>query len=193
MERAAFFTVPPCLGNSTSASALLCAFTGASAEEAAGKGAGLDDAGVIRKREVLTVALALHQVDKNDAIGVLAAIGGFEIAMMSGFVLGAASKRLPVVMDGFISSSAFLAARVFHADIGDYVFFGHRSAELAHARLLKEAGARPLLDLEMRLGEGTGAALAIGLLTSGVSLYREMATFAEASVSDVQTKEQMTK
>jgi nicotinate-nucleotide--dimethylbenzimidazole phosphoribosyltransferase len=181
------------IGNSTSASALLCAFTGATAEEAAGKGAGLDDAGVIRKREVLDAALALHKVEKNDALGVLAAFGGFEIAMMTGFLLGAASRRLPVVLDGFISSSAFLAARVFHRDIGDYVFFGHRSAELAHARLLEEAGALPLLDLGMRLGEGTGAALAMGLLTFGVSLYREMATFAEASVSDVQTKEQTTK
>jgi nicotinate-nucleotide--dimethylbenzimidazole phosphoribosyltransferase len=181
------------IGNSTSASALLCAFTGATAEESAGKGAGLDDAGVSRKREVLAAALALHKVDKNDAVGVLAAFGGFEIAMMAGFVLGAASKRLAMVLDGFISSSAFLASRVFHRNIGDYVFFGHRSAELAHARLLDDAGARPLLDLGMRLGEGTGAALAMGLLTSGVSLYREMATFADASVSDVQTKEQTTK
>lgn len=178
------------IGNSTSASALLCAFTGATPEESAGRGAGLDDAGVDRKREVLAAALALNKVDKNDAIEVLAAFGGFEIAMMTGFLLGAASKRLPVVFDGFISSSAFLAARAFHRNIGDYAFFSHRSAELGHARLLDEAGAQPLLDLGMRLGEGTGAALAMGILASGVSLYCEMATFAEASVSDVQTKEQ---
>jgi nicotinate-nucleotide--dimethylbenzimidazole phosphoribosyltransferase len=181
------------IGNSTSASALLCALTGATPEEAAGKGAGLDEAGVSRKREVLASALALHQVDKDDPLGALGAFGGFEIAMMAGFVLGSASKRLPVVIDGFISSSAFLIARAFYPDIGEFVFFGHRSAELAHARLLEEAGARPLLDLGMRLGEGTGAALAMGMLASGVSLYREMATFAEASVSDVETKEQTTK
>jgi nicotinate-nucleotide--dimethylbenzimidazole phosphoribosyltransferase len=181
------------IGNSTSASAVLCALTGATPEEAAGKGAGLDEAGVSHKREVLASALALHQVDKDDSLGALGAFGGFEIAMMAGFVLGAASKRLPVVIDGFISSSAFLVARAFYRDIGEFVFFGHRSAELAHARLLEEAGARPLLDLGMRLGEGTGAALAMGMLASGVSLYREMATFAEASVSDVETKEQTTK
>lgn len=181
------------IGNSTSASALLCVFTGATPEETAGKGAGLDEAGVSRKREVLAAALELHKVDRNDPLGALAAFGGFEIAMMAGFVLGAASRRLPVVIDGFISSSAFLVARAFYRDIGDFVFFGHRSAELAHARLLDEAGAHPLLDLEMRLGEGTGAALAMGVLASGASLYREMATFAEASVSDIETKEQATK
>jgi nicotinate-nucleotide--dimethylbenzimidazole phosphoribosyltransferase len=148
---------------------------------------------VMRKREVLTAALALHRVDRNDPLGALSAFGGFEIAMMTGFILGAASKRLPVVIDGFISSAAFLVARAFYRDIGESVFFGHRSAELAHARLLDEAGASPLLDLGMRLGEGTGAALAMGVLTSGVSLYREMATFAEASVSDMEIKEQTTK
>ena len=109
--------------------------------------------------------------------------------MMAGFVLGAASAGLPIVVDGFISSSAFLAARAFCPEIGEYVFFSHRSAELAHARLLDCAGARPLLDLGMCLGEGTGAALAMGLLSSGVSLYSQMATFAEASVSDVGTRE----
>jgi nicotinate-nucleotide--dimethylbenzimidazole phosphoribosyltransferase len=181
------------IGNSTSASALLCVLTGATPEEAAGRGAGLDEAGVRHKREVLTAALALHRVDRNDPLGALGAFGGFEIAMMTGFILGAASKRLPVVIDGFISSAAFLVARAFYRDIGESVFFGHRSAELAHAKLLDEAGASPLLDLGMRLGEGTGAALAMGVLTSGVSLYREMATFAEASVSDMEIKEQTTK
>jgi nicotinate-nucleotide--dimethylbenzimidazole phosphoribosyltransferase len=181
------------IGNSTSASALLCALTGVTPEGAAGRGAGLDEAGVIHKREVLGAALALHQVDKDDPLGAVSAFGGFEIAMMAGFVLGAASKQLPVVIDGFISSTAFLVARAFNRDIGEFVFFGHRSAELAHARLLEETGAAPLLDLRMRLGEGTGAALAMGVLAAGVSLYREMATFAEASVSDVETKEQTTK
>jgi nicotinate-nucleotide--dimethylbenzimidazole phosphoribosyltransferase len=110
--------------------------------------------------------------------------------MMAGFLLGTASRRLPVVIDGFISGAAFLIARSFYADIGSHVFFGHRSAEFAHEYLLREAGARPLLDLEMRLGEGTGAALAMGVLASAVNLYREMATFAEASVSDIEIKEQ---
>jgi nicotinate-nucleotide--dimethylbenzimidazole phosphoribosyltransferase len=177
------------IGNSTSAAALLCAFTGATPEEAAGRGTGLDDAGVSHKRAVLAAALAIHHVDPNDPLGALAAFGGFEIATMAGFLLGAASKRLPVVVDGFIGGAAFLAARAFFPDLGDRVFFAHRSAELAHARLLREAGAQPLLDLGMRLGEGTGAALAMGLLANAVSLYREMATFAEASVSDMPATE----
>jgi len=176
------------IGNSTSASALLCALTRATPVEAAGTGAGLDEAGLQRKRDVLFAALELHRA-KRDGMGVLAAFGGFEIAMMAGFILGAASRRLPVVIDGFISSAAFLVARTLCENIGDFVFFGHRSAELAHARLLQEVGARPLLDLGMRLGEGTGAAMAMGVLTSGVKLYREMATFAEASVSDVKNEE----
>ena len=173
------------IGNSTSASALLCAFTGATPDEAVGRGAGLDDAGVLHKRDVIAAALAHHACDASDPLGVTGAFAGFEIAMMAGFILGAARSRLPVVIDGFISGAAFLMARAFYPAIGAHVLFGHRSAEHGHARLLEAAGA-PLLDLGMRLGEGTGAALAIGLLASAVSLYREMATFAEASVSDTQ-------
>ncbi len=178
------------IGNSTAASALLCIFTGAKTEDAVGRGAGLDDAGLQHKQEVLTEALARHSVNKGDPLGIAATFGGFEIVMMAGFLLGAASVRLPVVIDGFISGAAFLIARAFSPAVGNYVFWGHRSAERGHALLLAAAQARPLLDLEMRLGEGTGAAIAIGLLSSGVYLYREMATFAEASVSDRDKEEQ---
>ena len=177
------------IGNSTSASAILCALTGATPEEAAGRGAGLDDLGILRKREVLQEALAKHQVNPRDPIAVVSAFGGFEIAMMAGFVLGAASQRLAVVVDGFISSAAFLVARSFYSGIGDHVFFGHRSAELAHGRLLGEVDSRPLLDLGLCLGEGTGAALAMGILAAAVSLHREMATFTEAAVSDKKDEE----
>lgn len=173
------------IGNSTSASALLCAFTGATPDEAVGRGAGLDDTGVLHKRDVIAAALAHHACAATDPLGVTAAFAGFEIAMMAGFILGAARSRLPVVIDGFISGAAFLIAQGFYPAIGTHVLFGHRSAEHGHARLL-EAGEVPLLDLGMRLGEGTGAALAMGLLASAVGLYREMATFAEASVSDTQ-------
>jgi nicotinate-nucleotide--dimethylbenzimidazole phosphoribosyltransferase len=178
------------IGNTTPASAILCALTSAKPEEAAGRGAGLDDDGVRRKREVLKAALAMHGVTERDPLGVVSAVGGFEIAMMAGFILGAASRRLPVVIDGFISGAAFLIARSLYPAIGQHVFFGHRSAELAHERLLTHVGAVPLLDLGLRLGEGTGAVLAMGVLTSAVALYREMATFAEASVSDMESKEQ---
>jgi nicotinate-nucleotide--dimethylbenzimidazole phosphoribosyltransferase len=173
------------IGNTTSASAILCALAGASAEQAAGRGAGLDDAGVLRKREVLKAALSRHHTDASQPLSVLSAFGGFEIAMMAGFILGAASKRLPVILDGFISSAACLVARSFYPHIGAYVLSGHRSAELAHGRLLGEMNIAPLLDLHLRLGEGTGAALAMGVLTAAVRLFREMATFAEAAVSDI--------
>ncbi len=173
------------IGNTTAASALLCVFTGATPEEAVGRGTGLDDAGLAHKRKVLTEALAVHHCDLADPLGVVAAVGGFEIAMMAGFLLGAAARRLPVVMDGFISGAAFLIAQAFAPTVAYCVFFGHRSAEHGHARMLTNRHA-PMLDLGMRLGEGTGAALAMGLLTSGVALYREMATFAEAAVSDTE-------
>jgi len=172
------------IGNSTAASALLCVLTGATPDQAAGRGAGLDDAGVARKREVLEEAIALHRVPKGDPLAALSAVGGFEIGMMAGFLVGAAARRLPIVVDGFICGAAFLLARTFYPPMGEHVFFGHRSAEHGQAYLLSAANATPLLDFEMRLGEGTGAALAIAILTSAVSLYREMATFVEASVSD---------
>jgi nicotinate-nucleotide--dimethylbenzimidazole phosphoribosyltransferase len=174
------------IGNSTSASALLCTLADVSAEDAVGRGAGLDDEGVRHKREILTAALAARTVDKTDPLSVLAAFGGFEIAMMAGFLLGAAARRLPVVVDGFISGSAFLIARAFCPYIGQHVFFSHRSAERGHQALLAATGGNPMLDLGLCLGEGTGAALAMGLLTSAVKLYKDLATFAEASVSDVE-------
>jgi nicotinate-nucleotide--dimethylbenzimidazole phosphoribosyltransferase len=180
------------IGNSTSASALLCVFMGVTPNEAAGRGAGLDDAGLAHKRDVLAAALAKHVCDPADPLAVVAAFAGFEIAMMAGFILGAAARNLPIVIDGFISGAAFLIARAFYPGIADHVFFAHRSAEHGHARLL-EAGHAPLLDLGMRLGEGTGGALAIGLLTSAVNLYREMATFAEAAVSETNEKRSTTK
>ncbi|MDQ6704408.1 MAG: nicotinate-nucleotide--dimethylbenzimidazole phosphoribosyltransferase [Acidobacteriota bacterium] len=176
------------IGNSTAASALLCAFTGLSAEQSAGRGAGLDEAGLLHKRQVLTGALARCRIHADDPLNTVAELGGFEIAMMAGFLLGAAANKLPVIVDGFISGAAFLIARAFYAEIGSHVLFAHRSAERGHAALLAAVGASPLLDLDMRLGEGTGAALAIGLLTSAVHLYREMATFEEASVSDMEGK-----
>jgi nicotinate-nucleotide--dimethylbenzimidazole phosphoribosyltransferase len=180
------------IGNSTPAAALLCAFTGVSPQDAVGRGAGLDDAGLQHKCDVVSAALSHHNTDPRDPLSVVSAFAGFEIAMMAGFLLGAGSRRLPVVVDGFIAGAAFLIARAFHPQIADHLFFAHHSAERGHSILLTSAKARPLLDLEMCLGEGTGAALAIDLLTSAVHLYREMATFAEASISD-QTKEHSTK
>jgi nicotinate-nucleotide--dimethylbenzimidazole phosphoribosyltransferase len=171
------------IGNSTAAAALLCAFTGIDPLEAAGRGTGLDDAGVARKADVIARALALHRPDPADALGVLAALGGFEIAAIAGLILGAAERRRVVVLDGFISCSAALVARAIDPAALDYVIYSHRSAERGHRRMLEALGARPLLDLDMRLGEGTGAAIGISLVEAALRLYREMATFASAGVS----------
>ena len=171
------------IGNSTSAAALLCAFTGMPPIEAAGRGTGLDDAGVARKAEVIARALALHRPDRNDAMGVLAALGGFEIAAIVGLILGAARSGRVVVLDGFISCSAALVVRAINPSALDHVIYSHRSAERGHQRMLEALNARPLLDLDMRLGEGTGAAIGISLVESAVRLYREMATFESAGVS----------
>lgn len=171
------------IGNTTAAGALLCVFGGVPPEEAAGRGTGLDDAGVARKAAVLRRALEVNRPDAADPVGALAAVGGLEIAMMTGFLIGGAASRLPVVVDGFISCSAALAARAIAPEAADYLLYSHRSAERGHRRMLEALGARPLLSLDMRLGEGSGAALGMALVESGVRLFTGMATFAEARVS----------
>jgi nicotinate-nucleotide--dimethylbenzimidazole phosphoribosyltransferase len=172
------------IGNSSSAAALLSAFSGLDPAETAGRGTGLDDAGLAHKVEVIRRALALHHPDPKDPIGVLAALGGFEIAAIAGLILGAAKQRKVVVLDGFISCSAALVARAVSPAALDHVIFSHRSAERGHRKMLDFLDARPLFDLDMRLGEGTGAALGINLLEAAVKLYREMATFESAGVSE---------
>jgi nicotinate-nucleotide--dimethylbenzimidazole phosphoribosyltransferase len=171
------------IGNTTSAAALLSAFSGLDPAETAGRGTGLDDAGVTRKVDMIRRALALHRPDPKDPIGVLAALGGHEIAGIAGLIVGAAQKRRVVVLDGFISCAGALVARALAPAALDYAIFSHRSAERGHRKMLEFLGAQPLFDLDMRLGEGTGAALGINLLEASVKLYREMATFESAGVS----------
>ena len=171
------------IGNSTAAAALFSAFSGLDPAETAGRGTGLDDAGVTHKATVIRRALALHRPDPNDPIGVLAALGGYEIAAIAGLTLGAAEHRRVVVLDGFISCSAALIARALAPASLDYVVFSHRSAERGHRKMLEFLNAQPLFDLDMRLGEGTAAAIGINLLEASVKLYREMATFDAAQVS----------
>ena len=171
------------IGNSTAAAALMCAFTGADPRDAAGRGTGLDQAGVARKADVIARALALHRPDPADGIGVLAAFGGFEIAAIVGLILGAAQKRRIVVLDGFISCSAALVVRAMEPSALDCVVYSHCSAERGHCGMLEALGARPLMNLDMRIGEGSGAAIGISLVESAVRLYREMATFESAGVS----------
>jgi nicotinate-nucleotide--dimethylbenzimidazole phosphoribosyltransferase len=169
------------IGNTTSAAALFSAFSGFDPIETTGRGTGLNDAGVARKMEVIRRALARHKT--TDAIGTLASLGGFEIAALTGLILGAASRRHLVMLDGFITGAAAIVARAIAPASLDYAVFSHCSAEKGHRKMLDFLNARPLLHLEMRLGEGTGAALGIGLLEAAVNLYREMATFQSAGVS----------
>lgn len=172
------------IGNSTAAAALVAALTGRSAGEVTGRGTGLDDAGLARKVSIIDAALALHAPDPRDPIGVLAALGGFEIAGLVGLLLGAGAAGMPVVLDGFIVGSAALAAVRLAPALGPRLIAGHRSAEPGHRVVLDALGLRPLLDLDLRLGEGSGAAIALGVIDAAVRLQAEMATFEEAAVAD---------
>ncbi len=169
------------IGNTTSAAALFSAFSGLDPSETTGSGTGLDATGVARKVEVIRRALALHH--SRDPIETLAALGGYEIAALAGLILGAASRRHLVMLDGFITGAAAIVARAICPASLDYVVFSHCSAEKGHRKMLDFLNARALLNLDMRLGEGTGAALGIQLLEASVNLYREMATFQSAGVS----------
>ncbi len=171
------------IANSTSAAALAAHLTGAAAEEIAGHGTGVDGAGFARKVDVVRRALALHSPAAGDPLDALARLGGFEIAGLAGVVLGAAARRVPVIVDGFISSAAALAAVRLAPAAAGYLVAAHRSAERGHGRILAELGARPLFELDMRLGEGTGAVLAMHLADAAIRILREMATFAAAGVS----------
>jgi len=170
------------IGNTSAASLLLSRLGGVPIEEATGRGTGLDDTGLARKRGLLREVLALHAAAQAP-LQALAAFGGFEIAMMAGAALQAASERRVIVVDGFIAGSAILVARAIAPALADYCVFAHRSDEAAHGRLLQVLNARPLLDLGLRLGEGSGAALAWPILESALALLDRMATFESASVS----------
>jgi nicotinate-nucleotide--dimethylbenzimidazole phosphoribosyltransferase len=173
------------IANSTSAAAILSAVTGLAPAELAGRGTGLDDAGVRHKIEVLDSALGLHRESIAGGAGdaILAAVGGFEIAAMAGVCIGGAARAVPVVVDGFISTAAAAAAARLAPGLLDNLFFSHRSAEGGHARALGRMGVRPILDLDMRLGEGTGAAIAMSVIDAALELFHSMATFQSAGVS----------
>jgi len=171
------------IGNTTSAAAVLCALTGAASREVAGSGAGVDAAGWARKVAAIERGLALNRPDPNDALDVLAKVGGLEIGAMTGAILAAAALRVPLVLDGFIAGSAALLARGFSPRVTEFIFAAHLSAEKGHRAMLRELGLAPLLDLDMRLGEGTGACLAMGLIEAAVKLMREMATFESAGIA----------
>ncbi|OEY66235.1 nicotinate-nucleotide--dimethylbenzimidazole phosphoribosyltransferase [Marinobacter sp. X15-166B] len=178
------------IGNTTSAAALACALLGARPDELAGPGTGLDPAGVGHKAQVISRALHRHQthhgVDATNPLVALASLGGFEIAALTGAILGCAARRIPVLVDGYMVSVAALVAVRQQPAVGAWLHFSHRSAEPGHTLVLNALDARPLLDLGMRLGEGSGAAVAVPLLRAACALHNGMASFADAGVSDGQ-------
>jgi len=172
------------IGNTTPAAAILAAFTGLDPSEAVGRGTGVDDQGLARKAEAVRRGLEVNRPDLADPLDVLAKVGGLEIAGIAGVCLGAAARRIPVAVDGFISTAgAMVAARLAPA-VKEYVFLSHLSQERAHIRMVEHLDQNPLLVLELRLGEGTGAALAMSVIEASARLLSEMATFSEAGVSN---------
>lgn len=172
------------IGNSTAASAVTAALTGMSVDRVTGRGTGADDAMLAQKIRVIETALERHRPDPEDAIDVLTKVGGFELAGLAGVLLAAAAGRKVVVTDGFIATAAAaLAVRMCPA-ANEYLFAAHRSPEPGHTALLALIGQEPLLDLRMRLGEGTGAALAFVVIRAAVAAFTEMATFGSAGVSN---------
>ena len=172
------------IGNTTASSAICAVMLGETIAKVTGRGTGLDDKQLQHKIAIINEALTLNKPDASKPMDVLAKVGGFEIGGLAGVMLGAASHRIPVVIDGFISGAAALVAVGLCPRVKDYLIAGHCSVEPAHKLLLKDLGLRPLLDLEMRLGEGTGAALAMSIAETSVRILAEMATFSEAGVSD---------
>ncbi len=172
------------IGNTTAASAITAALTGASVATVTGYGTGINEAQREHKIAVIERALAVNDPDAADPLDVLAKVGGLEIAGLAGVVLAAASRHMPVVIDGFISGAAALVAGRLCPTSRYYMIAGHRSVERGHQIILQELGLSPLLDLQLRLGEGTGAALAMGIVAAAARAHREMATFAEAAVSN---------
>lgn len=171
------------IGNTTASAAIVAAITGKAPELVTGRGTGVDDAGLLRKVAVIERALAVNKPDARNPIDVLAKVGGLEIAGLAGVIIAAASQRVPIVIDGFISGAAALIAAELSPDVKPYLFAGHVSVEIGHRVILERLGLNPLLDLNLRLGEGTGAVLAFHLLEAAARVMSEMATFEEAGVA----------
>jgi nicotinate-nucleotide--dimethylbenzimidazole phosphoribosyltransferase len=172
------------IANTTASAALICSFTGADPARATGHGTGVDAATYAKKIDIVCRGLERHQPDPGDPVGVLAAFGGFEHAALAGFILGGAALRVPVILDGVIAGAAALAAAALAPDAVAACFAGHRSVEPGHTIALEHLGLRPLVDLGLRLGEGTGAVLALPLVQSAARALRDVATFDSAGVAD---------
>ena len=175
------------IANTTASSAIVSAMTGAAAADVTGRGTGIDDAGLSLKVAVVEKALAVTRPDPDDAMDVLMKVGGFEIGGIAGLILGAASLRKPVLLDGFISTAGALIAQGLAPRAADYMIAAHKSVEAGHRISLQKLGKEPLLDLGLRLGEGTGAVLAMPIVEGAVRVLTEVATFEEAAVSGAVT------
>lgn len=171
------------IGNTSAASAITAAVIGRPVAEVTGRGAGLDDVGLAHKITVIEQALRVNAPDPADPVGVLAKVGGFEIGGLAGVILGAAERRIPVILDGFITGAAALIAEAIAPGVRAFMVASHRSVERGHPVVLSRLGLEPLLDLQVRLGEGTGAVIAMQLIDDAVAIRDEMATFAEAGVA----------
>ena len=172
------------IGNTTPSSAIAAVLTGRPVSEVTGKGTGITDESLLKKIKVIEKGINLNKPNPNDAIDVLSKVGGAEIGGIAGLILGAASNRIPVVIDGFISTAGALIAYCIEPKVKDYIFAAHNSVEIGHKAMLDKMGLSPILDLNLRLGEGTGAALAMLMIEAGLKIYKEMATFGEAGVSE---------
>jgi len=172
------------IGNTTPSSAIVAALTGAPVADVTGRGTGVGDEQLAHKVEVIERALAVNRPDPADPLDVLAKVGGLEIGGIAGVVLGAAAHRLPVVIDGFISGAGALVAAGLAPQVKDYLIAAHLSVESGHRLVLERLGLTPLLNLNLRLGEGTGAALGIFLVEVAVKVLNEMTTFTDAGVSE---------
>ena len=172
------------IGNTTPSAAIACAFLHQHPRDVAGRGTGVDDAGLIRKIFVIERALNVNKPNADDGLDVLTKVGGFEIGGLAGLMLGAASMHVPIMVDGFISTAAAMIAVSLAPQCREYLIFAHRSKEYGHGLMLNWLGVKPLLDLDMRLGEGTGAALGISMAEAACKILSEMATFGEAGVSE---------
>jgi nicotinate-nucleotide--dimethylbenzimidazole phosphoribosyltransferase len=174
------------IGNTTPSSAIVACLTGAPAQEVTGRGTWIDDEQLKKKAEVVARALEVNQPDPRDGLDVLAKVGGYEIAGIAGLILGAAAERKPVLVDGFISTAGALIAHALAPAAADYMIAAHQSVEPGHCYALARLDKVPLIDLDLRLGEGTGAALAMNFVEAAMRVLTEVATFAEAAVSEAQ-------
>ncbi|HME42965.1 MAG TPA: nicotinate-nucleotide--dimethylbenzimidazole phosphoribosyltransferase [Syntrophorhabdales bacterium] len=172
------------IGNTTPSSAIAAVITGAAVSDVTGRGTGISDETLVTKIRVIENAIRLNKPDAKDGMDVLAKVGGTEIGGIAGLILGAASNRIPIVIDGLISTAGALVAYTIQPAVGDYIFAAHNSVEKGHRVMLDAMGLTPILDLGLRLGEGTGAALAMLVIEAGLKIYNEMATFEEAGVSE---------